>query len=219
MKNSLIIIFFLVFSSCVNQNKYLENALVSAGANRLELEKVLEHYKSDTLKYKAAVFLIENMPGHYSYAGKEIEEYYKIGEKILKSKLTPVQQRDSLLKISQQQFPGLEQNTVSDIQIINGDYLIKNIDSAFHLWETKPWAQHLSFEQFCEYLLPYKYCELQQLDHWRDTLSAQFSNDLAALLPADEGYDSPLNAATTVRKEIIRKVVPVGMHRQSGYSS
>ena len=218
MKNLYIIVLVVSLFSCSKQPNYLEHALKVAGANRPELEKVLAHFKGDTLRYRAAIFLIENMPGHYSYAGEEILEYYKIGEKILQSNLTPVQQRDSLLIISQQQFPGLQQNTVSDIEVIKADYLIKNIDAAFLLWETKPWAQHLSFEQFCEYLLPYKYCELQQLDHWRDTLSAQFSNDLAAMLPADEGYDSPLNAATTVRKEIIRKVVPVGMHRQSGYS-
>jgi hypothetical protein len=176
MRNLFIIVLVFALSSCGKHNNYLEQALESAGANRPELEIVLDHYQGDTQKYKAAVFLIENMPGHYSYAGDEILEYYKIGEKILQSGLTPVQQRDTLLKISQQQFPWLEQNTVSDIQIINGDYLIKNIDVAFHLWETKQWAQHLSFEQFCEYLLPYKYCELQQLDHWRDTPLVRICN-------------------------------------------
>ena len=124
MKNLLIIIPFLVLASCTRQDQYLEYALKSAGANRPELEKVLDHYQGDTLKYKAAVFLIENMPGHYSYAGKEIEEYYKIGEKILQPNLIPVQQRESLLKISKETFPGLEQNTDSDIEIIKGDYLI-----------------------------------------------------------------------------------------------
>ncbi|HPR33766.1 MAG TPA: hypothetical protein PLK12_16815, partial [Prolixibacteraceae bacterium] len=192
-------------------------ALESSSTNRPELEKVLAHYKDDTLKYQAAVFLIENMPGHYSYAGDEILKYYEIGEKILQSALTPVQQRDTLLKISQQQFPGLDQNIVSDLKIIKGDYLIKNIDAAFEQWQTRPWAQHLNFEQFCEFLLPYKCVELQQLDHWRDTLSACFGSSLATRTRADEGYDSPLGASTAVRKEIINKVVPVGMHRQSGY--
>ncbi len=115
--------------------------------------------KGDTLKYKAAVFLIENMPGHFSYAGNEIEEYYRIGEKILQSSLTPVQQRDSLLIISQEQFLRLEQNTISDIEVVTSESLIKNIETAFEFWETKPWAQHLSFKQFCEFLLPYKCVE------------------------------------------------------------
>jgi hypothetical protein len=47
----------------------MEAVLKRAGGNRPELEKVLQHYSvnpGDSLKYKAAVFLIENMPGHYS---------------------------------------------------------------------------------------------------------------------------------------------------------
>lgn len=217
MKILFIIVLFVSLFSCSRQPNYLEHALNAAGTNRPELEKVLSHYKGDTLKYKAAVFLIENMPGHYSYASNEIEEYYRIGEKILQSSLTPSQQRDSLLKISQVQFPRLEQNTISDIEIIKAVYLIKNIDAAFELWKNKPWAQHLSFEQFCEFLLPYKCVELQQLDHWRDTLSAQFCSRLAAMPHNDDQYASPYNAVVTVRKEIVEKVKPVGMHNNSGH--
>jgi hypothetical protein len=199
MKNLLINILSLVLASCINQPNFLEHALKAAGTNRPELEKVLAHYKGDTLKYKAAVFLIENMPGHYSYAGNGVLEYYALGEKILQSELTPVQQRDSLRNISDAQFPGLAQNTVSDISIMQAAYLIKNIDAAFELWETKPWAQHLSFEQFCEYLLPYKCVELQQLDHWRDTLSAQYGSRLSAMPLNDDQYASPYNTAVTVQ--------------------
>lgn len=206
MKYLIIIVFVVALFSCRKQPDYLESALKTAGANRPELEKVLAHYQGDTLKYKAAIFLIENMPGHYSYAGDEILEYYKIGEKILQSTLTPVQQRDSLLKISQQQFPGLQQNTVSDIEVIKADYLIKNIDAAFLLWGTKPWAQHLSFEQFCEYLLPYKCCELQQLDSWRDSLSVKLGTSLLNTLPNDVEFLSPYYAAVKVREEIFSKV-------------
>lgn len=39
-----------------------------AGDNQGELEKVLEHYAGEPMKLEAARFLIENMPGHYSYA-------------------------------------------------------------------------------------------------------------------------------------------------------
>jgi uncharacterized membrane protein (DUF2068 family) len=200
MKNLYIIVFVFALASCNHHPNYLEHALKAAGTNRPELEKVLAHYKGDTLKYKAAVFLIENMPGHYSYAGDKVLEYYALGENIqLQSELTPVQQRDSLRNISDAQFPGLAQNTVPDISIMQAAYLIKNIDAAFGLWETKPWAQHLSFEQFCEFLLPYKCVELQQLDHWRDTLSARFGSRLAAMPLNDDQYASPYNTAVTVQ--------------------
>jgi hypothetical protein len=46
-----------------------EQALTSAGKNRAELKKTLAHYstdRSDSLKYRAACFLIENLPGNYT---------------------------------------------------------------------------------------------------------------------------------------------------------
>jgi len=52
-----------------NDNPRLEKALSLSGSNRQELEKVLHHFSqnpSDSLYLKAAIFLIENMPGHWS---------------------------------------------------------------------------------------------------------------------------------------------------------
>lgn len=57
----------------------LELALKAAGENREELEKVLNYYRinpSDSLKYKAACFLIENMPS-YKFSNSEQLESYK----------------------------------------------------------------------------------------------------------------------------------------------
>jgi len=217
MKKLFPLLFLLILFSCNRSNPALEYALEAAGKNRPELEKVLAHYKNDSLKYQAAVFLIENMPGHYSYKGDAILDYYEIGKALFKSSLTPPQQSDSLLKLSREQFPSLQQRLVQDITIMKADYLIKNIDQAFNLWETKPWAKHLTFDQFCEYLLPYKCFELQQFDNWRDTLTGQFNEGLSSMLPNDESYDSPYNASITVCKDIRKKVKPYGLYMESGY--
>lgn len=51
----------------------LETVLQVAGENRQELEKVLHYYRinlPDSLKYKAANFLIENIP-FYTYSDRE----------------------------------------------------------------------------------------------------------------------------------------------------
>ena len=55
----------LFISGCVTKVDRLEYALEFAGENRRELEKVLEYYSDDSLKYRAAYFLIENMPRWY----------------------------------------------------------------------------------------------------------------------------------------------------------
>lgn len=55
--------------NCTSYSPELTEALVLSGENRKELLHVLEHYEhdEDTLKYKAACFLIENMRWHKSY--------------------------------------------------------------------------------------------------------------------------------------------------------
>lgn len=63
------VVILLLVSGCGNRPDRLEYALEFAGKNRAELEKVLEYYKGNSLKYRAACFLIENMPRWYAYDG------------------------------------------------------------------------------------------------------------------------------------------------------
>lgn len=54
----------------------LEVALQAAGGNKKELQKVLHYYKKnpiDSLKYKAACFLIENMPFYIYSSGEQLD--------------------------------------------------------------------------------------------------------------------------------------------------
>ena len=64
----------------------LNRALSMAGDNADELEAVLDYYShdpKDSLKYRAALFLIENMPGHYSLGGRYIDLYYDSVDSLL----------------------------------------------------------------------------------------------------------------------------------------
>jgi len=156
----------------------LDEVLDSAGSNRSELETVLNHYRSvdpNPDKLRAAEFLIENMPAHYSYAGNEIYQYYDYAARILANKeLTPEQQRDSLLSITDLKYRDLPSHTVPDAQVIKADFLIKNIDTSYDRWVNCDWARQITFDEYLEWLLPYKAIELQELDAWRDTLLAHF---------------------------------------------
>lgn len=58
----LIFLIILGLFSC-SRKMDLERALLSSSSNRPDLEKVLHHYQDDEQKYRAAVFLIENMQG------------------------------------------------------------------------------------------------------------------------------------------------------------
>ncbi|MDR2130146.1 MAG: hypothetical protein LBP56_03085, partial [Odoribacteraceae bacterium] len=75
---TLLAVSFISFS-CNKEMYYLESALQFAGDNRPELEKVLKHYSSpaDNLKYRAAVFLIKNMPAYYGHEGAAVDTIRK----------------------------------------------------------------------------------------------------------------------------------------------
>lgn len=69
-----------LFISC--NRKYekdeLDPTMHLAGSNRVELERVLNHYKSDSLKRRAAVFLIKNMPYHSYLDGEDLDKAYRL---------------------------------------------------------------------------------------------------------------------------------------------
>lgn len=222
MKNLAFIIIgglFLFLSCNKRSSSYIEHTLSLAGSNRIELEKVITHYsndKADSLKLKAAIFLIENMPGHQSHVGYKSRNYHTAVEALLLSGIDPIKQRDSVLILTTKNS-GLKNELVEDAKIITADFIIKNIEDAFNLWETKPWAAHLNFEEFCEYILPYKCFETQQIEYWRDSLSVKFGDTLSAMAHNDVEYDSPFNAAKIVRKEIKGKIKPLGLYAYDWY--
>ncbi len=153
----------------------VEAALKGAGNNRKELQKVLEHYSapSDTLKLKAAKFLIANMPYHYGYYGSEMDEHGIIFSIIdtlsyWKENVTVEDKMhigDSLLAVYG--APGQHGvKPVPDTRIVSADYLITNIDFAFKAWQQAPWRKKVSFDEFCDFILPYR-LRNEQVQYWR----------------------------------------------------
>lgn len=174
----------------------LEIALQSAGSNRKELEKVLYHYQiepSDSLKYKAACFLIENIP-FYTYSdGEQLEDYKSYYTWLKKSKgKTPQQVADSIKKIY---GPMKESSKRRDIMEIDSAYLCHNIDWAFKVWQEQPWGKNISFETFCEYLLPYRIGD-EPLSYWRETYYEKYNSLLDSLRMSDSlDIEEPVVAA------------------------
>lgn len=149
------LLFFLI--ACNNQiDKELSFALDHAKENRNELKKVIKHYQraEDSLKLRAAIYLIKNMPynfaldGYFSSPKKGVHrlDFNKITKKSDIEKYC-----DSLYLLGYYK----ESPILYDSQIISADFLIENIELAFQAWE-KPWAKHISFENFCYYILPYR---------------------------------------------------------------
>lgn len=190
----------------------VEYALQLAGENRLELEKVLDHYRSggDEQKYEAAKFLIANMPGHYSYADQgRISQYYVAVDSIacMVGIRSDMEICDSINKLARQLHLN-RMKTIEDVKIVTSSFLIDNIDVAFRQWREGAWARHLTFEEFCEYLLPYKVCELQPLNGWRSIMEYVNDRHLKHIADCDMLANSSFYAADFMYKYINAKYHP-----------
>ena len=183
---------FTLLHSCREANSQLEQALKLAGDNKPELQKVLKHYSDDSLKREAAIFLIENMPGHYSLDGPYLQQL----QQVIDSTGTPYLMKKVILMQplrSRQQL-----RAKPDIEQVKADYLIHQIDQAFRLWTTSPWLENLTFDDFLEYLLPYRIGN-ESLDYWRDSIDLRLKNRLQeASLYFDNQKHSPYNMAQIV---------------------
>ncbi len=205
-------VFLCAYTSCDGEGRYLRRAMRLAGDNKSELREVLRHYRTadnDPEKLAAARYLIANMPAHYSYADTAmVSRYYETALGILKSGRSAEWQRDTLRQISERDFPDLRRNTVSDVRVMTAGYLTYSIDHAFEQWRTRPWARHLTYEEFRDWLLPYKVAELQSFDAWRDTLSAHFSDSLSRAPAGDDRCRTIYGALDIVRNEMVSKLSP-----------
>ena len=173
----------VLLCACRPQDEALERALRMAKGNRPELEKVLAHYEGDSLKLEAAKFLIRHMPGHYSYADTAVYAYYRAIDSValsMKGK-SVFEIKDSLEAMAGRFTSLVRGKVVQDVEVMKADYLIANIDTAFAQWQDGDWATHLDFGQFCEYLLPYKVFDLQQLDNWREYMEEAYGKNVEDL--------------------------------------
>jgi hypothetical protein len=149
--------------------------LTQAGSNRKELEKTLKHYNqdpADSLKLRAAEFLIVNMPGKHS-------KYYDapwndVATVLLRRTSSSDKQR--ILDTYHLGSPVIKE----DVKYITAEYLIKNIELSFKVWQGRPWGKHIPFDAFCEEILPYR-LDNEPLENWREKALASFA-DLDTIL-------------------------------------
>ena len=190
-----------ILASCSMQKTKsisLEQALSMAGDNRGELEKVLEQYKNDSLKLEAARFLIRNMPYHFSrveYFVSPKGERYVPDIRNFTDHRAVKRHCDSLLGKGYT----IRKEIVYDIKTLHSDYLIRNIDLAFQVWQ-KPWAKEVPFEEFCRYILPYR-ADVEPASDLRETFMRRF----LPLLDSAQAR-TPLEASIILNKQLSKEI-------------
>lgn len=151
----------LLIISCSQYPPEIEKALEFAGENKQDLVQVLEHYNKnpkDSLKYRAALFLIKNSPYHsfqesvkeFNFAFDKIETHQESNNTLRNKFFLKI--LDSISSNNK----GIIKNRIYDVQYIKADFLIENIELAFRSWSRVPIKKRASFSDFCNYILPYR---------------------------------------------------------------
>lgn len=191
---SLLMFFLLLFSGCATKVDRLEYALEFAGENRRELEKVLEYYSDDSLKFRAACFLIENMPRWYAYDGWQLDTL----EVLMRKDREGILSKDDKMRWNSFDYHAL--NKIYDSKVITSEYLIENIDLAFQEWQKRPWNKSLSFDDFCDLILPYRIGN-ERLSDWRSLYNAYYGNLLDSIYTGSD----VLEACKCINDELNRQ--------------
>lgn len=172
---SLLSVIIVLFTSCGNSDA-VEQALNQAEANRQELESVLDHYRyTDRKKFRAASFLIANMPYHKSKQHITLpDDYHRYFERLDSAYHdmfggVPIDSIGQLMPreyntfrrqlgedFQQLDMPVHEDNSVGDLHRITADFLISHIDQAFEAWKGDPLLTNMAYDDFKEFVLPYR---------------------------------------------------------------
>lgn len=175
MKNFIFNILLIITSiSCSKHSEKVKQTLKIANGNRIEHKNVLEYYSQkpeDSIKLKAAYFLIENMQWHYGakvIPSDNLWDLFLLEDSLINRMLqNPAYWKNdkalSGYKYSAKKMlidKAIGNSTVnaeyqSDLLNLNADFIIEAIETAFQVKELD-WCKNLLFEDFCEYILPYR---------------------------------------------------------------
>lgn len=190
-----------VLSSCGSEAVYspeLAKALDRAARNRKELMEVLEHYENDPEKLAAAKFLIRNMHGHYSYQGAELDSLETFLAQLTRKEVNFFFTPDQLKRWEKFSFINLPRK--DDLRSVSADMLIENIDLAFKQWKERPWNRDLSFDDFCELILPYSISDDQPVK-WRRLYADHYNHILDSIYQGSDVIEAALVMLKHIQNE------------------
>ena len=207
--NSSILFILFIFLMACNAIPDKVRDTISASSNKSELEKAIQHYQEsgDKTKLKALYFLLEHIDYHQHRAGRAIENYKEVFNELA---TTPESRKEWLevifdsLTAKRKDYNQGETFVVRDFNSLKAEDLIRHVDAAFVAWRS-PWAEDMSFDEFSEYILPYKILE-EEPDNWM--ANVQRSYDYLKL-NTDDTYQACLIINDELKRRFkIRSIPP-----------
>ena len=139
-------------------------------------------------KQKAFEFLQSNMEGCYSLSSADVSNYYKHMNSVFErtDTLTNDEYRDAY-RHALNHYPFIPENcdTLFDSKNITTDYLKSNIDKAYDMWKKN--SHHISFETFCDFILPYR-IGYEPLSDWRTVYNKEYEDKVNPFLAKQYNY-------------------------------
>lgn len=149
---------------------------------------------ADSLKYKAAMYLINNMDGHVSPEGVALKDYM--------CRINVMKKSNGIRQLQMEWNNAIKNGSVDyvpDSSVVTSSYLISNIEAAFDAWGKAAWKEDVTFEQFCEYILPYRINDEHIGVEWRNQLRRRYMSLI-------EGVDD-IKKAFAIIKDTVNKAV------------
>lgn len=194
LKMLVIVLFYSFFAvACNNKSKLV--AKNNNGLYKQKFANAFNHYSQpkDSLKLKALNFIVNNLDDQYHYNSQAVENYKSI---LLDGKEHSVVDIEHI-------YDSLKTNTedylkkVKDADIITNEFLIDNIDQAFVAWNQHSWGKTISFNDFCEYILPYKSAD-EKPEYWRKNLAKYYKS----IIDSNTNQTNPILAVNQINKEL-----------------
>ncbi len=168
--------FFFSVCGCNQMNLPLDiQNIIKNSKNKSNLYATIDFFKSDkdSLKLKAVYFLIRHMKDRRyaewefdinTSADKEQFDVYRYFAQAGDNREIISELKAELLKkYPQARFVPIA--IKNDLESVTAQELTENVEYAFKAWRKK-WARGLTFEQFCEYILPNR-IDAEPLRNWR----------------------------------------------------
>ncbi|MDR6942945.1 hypothetical protein [Mucilaginibacter pocheonensis] len=165
---------FCLQLSCNYEPIEVTTTLSLSGDNRSEIEKVIKYFKGEgnATKLKAAYYLIAKMKDQYHPSGTGVKNYDALFRKLVHTK---EEDKKNYVKIwdslKTNNFPRGNIGRIEyslDVKTTKARFLINHINAAFIAWQ-QPWTKDLTFDEFCEWILPYKLADERPND-WMDQI-------------------------------------------------
>jgi len=165
-KKNFVTALFALFAVCIHSQNAFEEAK--------------HHFaqQNDTLKIRAVEFLENNISEHYAHTFYYVDS---LGNKVNFNEFDYPNYNQSRKALKELYLKPVAVD-IPDSTVITANQIIETVEHGFEAW-TKQWNRNLSFEDFCNYLLPYR-VESEPIEDWYDMFKNKFSF-LSKNRPAD----------------------------------